>query len=91
MDEITDLDVVAREVLGLLRRHGLNPDSYGITLTVPRKDFERLAERYPGQHPRLILITASAGGLQWYVQVSPKRELEDFPPGAILPPPSYDK
>ncbi len=91
MDEAPDLEAVAREVLALLRRNGLNPDAYGVTLTVPRKDFERLAERYLGQRPELILVSASDRGLQWFVQVHLKRELEDFPPGAIIPPPSYNE
>ncbi len=91
MDEMPNLEAVAKEVLELLRRSGLNPDSYGVSLTVPRRDFERLAERYPRQNQGMIAISESTGGLLWYVKVMLRLEFEDFPPGAILPPPSYDK
>jgi hypothetical protein len=84
--EKVNIELLARDVLALLHRHGLTPDAYGINMTIPGAAFDALAKEYPGHQPELILIT-KGNGIQWFVQIQRRRMPEDFPPGVILTPP----
>ncbi len=78
-----DFDALASDILQVLQRHGLNPDMYGVTLRMGKDEFERIAVENPEHHAGIIGITTP----RWFVQIMRRRDLEDYPPGAIMPPP----
>ncbi len=88
MNDKGKLELVAAEVLDVLRKHELFPDAFGMNLTIPRKDFAALAVDYPMHHADIILISSENNGVQWFVQVTPRLAYEDFSSSAIVPSPS---
>lgn len=84
MRDKLDFDALATEILQVLNRHGLTPDMYGVSMSIAKSDFDRVAAEHPGHHPEIIVITTP----KWYIQIKRRRDMEDYPPGAIMPPPS---
>lgn len=85
MTSSIDFDSMANEVNALLKEHGLAAKSWGLRLLLPRPEFDAIAAEHPGHHPRMILLR---NGNDWHIQIQPEMRLEDFPPGATLPPPT---
>jgi uncharacterized protein YjbI with pentapeptide repeats len=82
------LELIAAEILDVLQKHGLSPDTFGVNLTLPHEGFEALAANYPRYHAELILLSTESGGVQWSIQVMPRRTREDSLQGAVLTPPA---
>lgn len=89
MEERIDFQLLAFEILKKLQQYGLNPDAIVISATIPKRDFEELANANPGHHPELFYVGGEKDGFQWAFDLMPRRTLEDFPPGIIVPPPKY--
>ena len=83
MVDSPDFDALASEIFVLLHKYGLTPKSLGISLLLPRPEFDVIATKHPGHHHRMILL---GKGNEWYMKIQPEVKLEDLPPGAILPP-----
>jgi len=73
-----DFDVLCRDILAVLRRHDLRPESFGISVTLTQQDFNVLAAHRPeSTEATLILRNCQTEGIQASVQIMKQRE---FPP-----------
>ena len=88
MKQKLNADALANEILSVLKAHGLKTKAFGISLTIPGRDFDVIAADYPDHQPEMLLIR-NGNEIQWYVKIVRQRSLEDFPPGAILNPPNH--
>ncbi len=87
MDEL-NLEALARDVETVIRRHGLTPDGFVVSISMSGRAFDDVANGHPDHvHPELMRKGRTYDSIQWHVQILRRRALEDFPPGAILAPP----
>ncbi|MCG8348611.1 MAG: hypothetical protein MI924_12640 [Chloroflexales bacterium] len=81
-----DFDAIGRDVLAVLARHGLEPDSFDVGIVLPGATFDQLL----GNHPQLINgrmvgITIHINGLPASVQVIRRRDMH---PDMVMQPPT---
>jgi hypothetical protein len=82
MTKRIDFEKFNLEFLAMLKKHGITPEAYAISLTLSKDDFDEVAANQPDliSHPGIIL---KIKGLQWSMQILRKFDLEDFPPGVV--------
>ena len=87
-----DLEIIRKDILSVLERHGLSPSEFSIHIALKGEDFDMIANQHPDlTQPEMIFkTTADSSGIQWAIQIIRLREPEDFPPGMIISPPPDD-
>lgn len=77
---------LSEDIRMILKRHNLNVQAFGISLSILGSDFDVIASDYPDHHPEMLLMRDDKG-TQWFIKIVRLRSADDFPPGAILTPP----
>ncbi len=82
------LEALSNDLWALFQSYHLVVSDFMVCLTIPGREFDVLAVGHPNRiHPRVLQYSASSGGVERFVQITRRRELEEFPPGVILSPP----
>jgi hypothetical protein len=80
-----DFEAIARDVLLALQSHQLQPDNFGVSITLPRVAFDTLFEQHPNLvNGRMVGINVTVNGIQASVQVLRRREIA---PDMVMHPP----
>lgn len=67
---------LSKDLFSLLRHYGLGPVAYGLVLTLPPQEFDRLVESNPRMtHEGVILTKAGTGDAQWFIQIVRQHEV----------------
>ncbi len=87
MDEL-NLETLAKDVETVIRRRGLTPDGFVVSISMSGRAFDAVANGHPDHtHPEMMARGGTYDNIQWHVQILRRRGLEDFPPGTFLEPP----
>ena len=76
-----DFERINKDFLAMLEKHGFHPESFGISLTLSKDDFDALVTQHSelSPHPGIILTMATEiNGLQWSMQILREFDIEDF-------------
>lgn len=84
MTDKLDFETLGKEVLDVLRKHGVVLELFNVTIAMSGAAFDVAAAAYPDRvHPEMIRKSGESDGIQWSIQVLRRRVIEDFPPDVV--------
>ncbi len=86
MEEKINLELLAKDVLEVIKKHGLEPSSFSVSCTLKKSDFEDLALNHPDRvHPEIVMkARTEMDGSQWSVQITQEYDVKGYPENKAL-------
>ena len=89
MVDYLDLKALNEELLALLEKYELKPKILSLSMVLSTDLFDAIANDHPHhKNPGILQTGHTDSKLQWGILIRREMKLEEFPPGAILTPPS---